>query len=63
MSVSYMPIYVAIIMYGLRLFIVVYIQESHFLPTNEHADIFGVTDFYPFTKFHLITVWFLRYVS
>ena len=50
-----MAIYIPIVMYGLRLFIVV-LQELHCLPTIKHAGIVGVTDIYQFTKFHLLTL-------
>ena len=46
----YMDIYVPIIMYGLRLFIVV-LQELHCLPNFWYIYIIVFMDFYKFTKF------------
>ena len=51
-SVSYMIIYVPIVMYGLRLFIVV-LQELHCLPNCLHISMIKVIGFYHFTKFCL----------
>ena len=53
-SVSYMAIYVPIIMYGLRLFIVV-LQELQCLPNCLHVSIIRVIGFYNFTKLCLST--------
>ena len=53
-SVSYMAIYVPIVMYGLRLFIVV-LQELHCLPNCLHTYMIKVIGFYHFTKFCLST--------
>ena len=49
-SVSYMAIYVPIVMYGLRLFIVV-LQELHCLPNCLHACMIRVRGCYHITKF------------
>ena len=49
-SVSYMPIYVPAIMYGLRLFIVV-LQELHCLPNCLDVGFNRVIGFYHFTRF------------
>ena len=53
-SVIYMTIYVPIVMYGLRLFIVV-LQELHCLPNCLHISMIKVIGFYHFTKFCLST--------
>ena len=45
-----MAIYVPIIMYGLRLFIVV-LQELHCLPTFWYVYVLVFTNSYQFTKF------------
>ena len=45
-----MDIYVPIVMYGLRLFIVV-LQELHCLPNFWYVYIIVFMDFYKFTKF------------
>ena len=44
-----MAIYVPIVMYGLRLFVVV-LQELHCLPKFWYAYIIALMDFYQFTK-------------
>ena len=49
---SYMPIYVPIIMYDLRLFIVV-LQELHCLPKFWYVYNIVFMNFYLFTKFRL----------
>ena len=49
-SVSYMAIYVLIVMYGLRLFIVV-LQELHCLSNCLHACMIRVRGCYLITKF------------
>ena len=49
-SASYMPIYVPIVMYGLRLFIVV-LQELHC-----NFPIPFVIDIYQYAKFHFLTL-------
>ena len=49
MSVCYMPIYVPIVMYGLRLFIVV-LQELQCLPNCLHVCIIRVVGLYHLTK-------------
>ena len=49
----YVAIYVPIVMYGLRLFIVV-LQELHCLPKCWYVYIIMFTDFYQFTKFRLL---------
>ena len=48
-----MAIYVPIVMYGLRLFIVV-LQELHCLPKFWYVYIIVFMDFYQFTKFRLL---------
>ena len=53
-SVSYMAIYVPIVMYGLRL-IIVFLQELQCLPNYLHVNIIRVIDFYHSTKFWLST--------
>ena len=53
-SVSYMAIYVPIVMYGLRL-IIVFLQELQCLPNCLHVNIIRVIDFYHSTKFWLST--------
>ena len=47
-----MPIYVPIIMYGLRLLIVV-LQELHGLPNCLHVSMIKVIGFYHFTNLNL----------
>ena len=49
-----MAIYVPIVMYGLRLFIVV-LQELHCLPNYLHVCMMRVRGCYHFTKFHYST--------
>ena len=50
-----MVIYVPVIMYGLRLFIVV-LQELHCLSNCLHAYSLVVKDFYWYAKFRLLTL-------
>ena len=50
-----MPIYVPIVMYGLRLFIVV-LQELKCLQCCLHVDMIRVIGIYNFTKFHCSTL-------
>ena len=52
---SYMPIYVPIIMCGLRMFIVV-LQKIHCLPNIYHDIAHVVTEFYHYVKFDSSTV-------
>ena len=48
-----MAIYVPIIMYGLKLFIVV-LQELHCLPNCLHVSMIGVKGCYHITKFRCV---------
>ena len=54
MLMNYIPIYVAIVMYGLRLFIVV-LQELHCLPNCLPVTYNRVIGFYHFTEFRCST--------
>ena len=54
MSMNYMTIYVPIVMYGLKLFVVV-LQELHCLPIYLHVGFNRVIGFYHFTKFRCST--------